>query len=170
MTNYYEADALNKLKPQTYEQLEIGSEGRFTKQLTERDIVLFGETSGDINPVHFDSEYAATTLFETRIAHGMWSAGLISTVIGIVMPGPGSIYISQDLKFKRPVRIGDTLTAVLSVKEKIEKRQYVVLDCKVINQHDEVVTMGEATVMPPKITDELDAPVIPQVRVSGIDE
>jgi len=160
---------MSKLKPQTYEQLEIGTEGRFTKQLTERDIVLFGETSGDINPVHFDSEFAATTMFQTRIAHGMWSAGLISTVIGIVMPGPGSIYISQDLKFKRPVRIGDTLTAILTVKEKIENRRYVVLDCKVVNQNEEVVTLGEATVMPPKSTDELNAPQIPKVKVSGID-
>jgi len=160
---------MSKLKPQTYEQLEIGTEGRFTKQLTERDIVLFGETSGDINPVHFDSEFAATTMFQTRIAHGMWSAGLISTVIGIVMPGPGSIYISQDLKFKRPVRIGDTLTAILTVKEKIENRRYVVLDCKVVNQNEEVVTLGEATVMPPKSTDQLNAPQIPKVKVSGID-
>lgn len=160
---------MNKLKPMTYQDLEFGTEGRFSKQLTERDIVLFGETSGDINPVHFDTEYAATTLFETRIAHGMWSAGLISTVIGVVMPGPGSIYISQDLRFKRPVRIGDTLTAVLSVKEKIEKKQYVILDCKVINQNDEVVTQGEATVMPPRSSDELVAPIIPQVHVAGID-
>jgi len=158
-----------KLKPQTYQDLEIGTEGRFSKQLTERDIILFGETSGDINPVHFDTEYAATTTFETRIAHGMWSAGLISTVIGVVMPGPGSIYISQDLKFKRPVRIGDTLTAVLTVKKKIEIFKYVVLDCKVINQNDEVVTQGEATVMPPKSSAELDSPEIPLVHVSGID-
>ena len=160
---------MHKLKPQTYQDLEIGTEGRFSKQLTERDIVLFGETSGDINPVHFDAEYAATTIFETRIAHGMWSAGLISTVIGVVMPGPGSIYISQDLKFKRPVRIGDTLTAVLTVKKKIEIFKYVVLDCKVINQNDEVVTQGEATVMPPKSSAELDSPEIPLVHVSGID-
>ena len=160
---------MHKLNPQTYQDLEIGTEGRFTKQLTERDIVLFGETSGDINPVHFDAEYAATTLFETRIAHGMWSASLISTVIGIVMPGPGSIYVSQDLNFKRPVRIGDTLTAVLTVKRKIEITQYVILDCKVINQNDEVVTQGKATVMPPRNSDELDSPVIPQVHVSGID-
>jgi acyl dehydratase len=158
-----------KLKPQTYQDLEIGTEGRFSKQLTERDIILFGVTSGDINPVHFDTEYAATTTFETRIAHGMWSAGLISTVIGVVMPGPGSIYISQDLKFKRPVRIGDTLTAVLTVKKKIEIFKYVVLDCKVINQNDEVVTQGEATVMPPKSSAELDSPEIPLVHVSGID-
>jgi 3-hydroxybutyryl-CoA dehydratase len=161
---------MNKLKPQTYDDLEIGTEGQFTKQLTERDIALFGETSGDINPVHFDEEYAATTLFESRIAHGIWSAGLISTVIGIVMPGPGSIYISQDLKFKRPVRIGDTLTAILTVKEKIEKRQYIVLDCKVVNQNDEVVTQGEATVMPPKTTEEISAPQIPQITVAGIDD
>ena len=158
-----------KLKPQTYQDLEVGTEGRFSKQLTERDIVLFGETSGDINPVHFDSEYAATTFFKTRIAHGMWSAGLISTVIGTVMPGPGSIYISQDLQFIRPVRIGDTLTAVLTVKEKIDKRQYVVLGCKVINQNEKVVTRGNATIMPPKSSDELDSPEIPQVYVSGID-
>ena len=158
-----------KLKPQTYQDLEIGTEGRFSKQLTERDIVLFGETSGDINPVHFDAEYAATTSFKTRIAHGMWSAGLISTVIGTVMPGPGTVYISQDLQFIRPVRIGDTLTAVLTVKEKIDKRQYVVLSCKVINQNEKVVTRGNATIMPPKSSDELDSPEIPQVHVSGID-
>lgn len=157
------------LKPQTYQDLTIGTEGRFSKQLTERDIILFGETSGDINPVHFDAEYAATTLFETRIAHGMWSASLISTVIGTVMPGPGSIYISQNLKFKRPVRVGDTLTAVLTVREKKENIQYVVLDCRVINQNDQVVTQGEATVMPPKSSDELDSPIIPQVHVAGID-
>ena len=160
---------MHKLKPQTYQDLEIGTEGRFSKQLTERDIVLFAETSGDINPVHFDDEHASTTIFETRIAHGMWSAGLISTVIGVVMPGPGSIYISQDLKFKRPVRIGDTLTAVLTVKKKIEIFKYVVLDCRVINQNNEVVTQGEATVMPPKSSAELDSPEIPQVYVSGID-
>ena len=158
-----------KLKPQTYQDLKIGTEGRFSKQLTERDIVLFGETSGDINPVHFDAEYAATTSFKTRIAHGMWSAGLISTVIGTVMPGPGTIYISQDLQFIRPVLIGDTLTAILTVKEKIVKRQYVVLGCKVINQNEKVVTRGSATIMPPKSSDELDSPEIPQVYVSGID-
>lgn len=158
-----------KLKPQTYQDLKIGTEGRFSKQLTERDIVLFGETSGDINPVHFDAEYAATTSFKTRIAHGMWSAGLISTVIGTVMPGPGTIYISQDLQFIRPVLIGDTLTAILTVKEKIDKRQYVVLGCKVINQNEKVVTRGSATIMPPKSSDELDSPEIPQVYVSGID-
>lgn len=158
-----------KLKPQTYQDLKIGTEGRFSKQLTERDIVLFGETSGDINPVHFDAEYAATTSFKTRIAHGMWSAGLISTVIGTVMPGPGTIYISQDLKFNRPVHIGDTLTAVLTVKEKIEERQCVVIKCRVFNQDNAVVTHGNATVMPPKSSDELDSPEIPQVYVSGID-
>ncbi len=167
--NQHDNPNMSKLTSYTYDQLEVGTEGRFSKTVTDREVTLFGATSGDINPVHFDAEYAATTRFEQRIAHGMWSAGLISTVIGIVMPGPGSIYVGQSLRFRRPVHIGDTLAAILTVKEKIDKKKFVVLDCQVVNQDGEVVTLGEATVMPPQETVEADAPVLPGIRVEGLD-
>ena len=157
------------LKPYTFEDLSVGTQGTFTKTLTERDIVMFGETSGDNNPVHFDEEYASKTMFEGRIAHGMWSAGLISTCIGVIMPGPGSIYLGQELKFVLPVRIGDTLTVTLTVKEKIAKRKYVILDCNVKNQEDKLVVTGDAKVMPPRINKEIEAPVLPKITIEGLD-
>lgn len=160
---------MKKLKPFTYEELSVGSQGTFSKTLAERDIVLFGETSGDMNPVHFDEEYASQTMFEGRIAHGMWSAGLISTCIGTVMPGSGSIYLGQALKFLLPVRIGDTLTVTVTVKEKIEKRQYIILDCQVKNQNDKLVVTGDAKVMPPRSNAEVDAFQLPEIKIEGLD-
>ncbi len=156
------------LKSTGFDELEIGTQGRYCKTLSERDIVLFGDTSGDINPLHFDEEFASNTLFNSRIAHGMWSAGLISTCIGIVMPGPGSIYLAQELKFRLPVRIGDSLTAIVTVKEKIDKRKIVVIDCQVINQNGKTVVCGDATVKPPAKSSEIEAPQLPRVNVEGL--
>ncbi len=132
-----------------FDDLEVGQNISFDKTLTEEAIELFGKTSGDINPVHFDQAYAEGTIFKQRIGHGMWSASLISTCIGTLLPGPGSIYLGQELKFRKPVFIGDTLTAAVTVKEKIDKRKWVILDCKVTNQDGELVSAGDATVMPP---------------------
>ena len=160
---------MTTLKPFTYEDLEVGSQGTFSKTLSERDIILFGETSGDMNPVHFDEDYAAQTMFEGRIAHGMWSAGLISTCIGMIMPGPGSIYLGQELKFILPVRIGDTLTVTVTIKEKIEKRKYVILDCQVKNQNDKLVVSGDAKVMPPRDNAEVNAFVLPKISIENLD-
>lgn len=158
-----------KFKATSFDDLEIGSEGTYSKTLTERDIALFGDTSGDINPLHFDEAYASQTMFKGRIAHGMWSAGLISTCIGTVMPGPGCVYMGQELTFRLPVKIGDRLTASVTIKEKNEKRKYVVIDCKVRNQHGKVVVAGDAKVMPPAISGEVDAPELPAIRVEGLD-
>ena len=156
-------------KSTSFDDLEIGAEGRYSKTLSERDIALFGETSGDINPMHFDEEYASQTMFEGRIAHGMWSAGLISTCIGTIMPGPGSVYLGQELAFKLPVRIGDTLTATVTVKEKNEERKSVVIDCQVRNQHGKIVVAGDAKVIPPASTTEVDASALPNIRVAGLE-
>jgi len=156
-------------KSTSFDDLEIGAEGRYSKTLSERYIALFGETSGDINPMHFDEEYASQTMFEGRIAHGLWSAGLISTCIGTIMPGPGSIYLGQELAFKLPVRIGDTLTATVTVKEKNEERKSVVIDCQVRNQHGKIVVAGDAKVIPPASTTEVDAPALPNIRVAGLE-
>ena len=158
-----------KFKVTSFDDLEIGSEGTYSKTLTERDIALFGDTSGDINPLHFDETYAGQTMFKGRIAHGMWSAGLISTCIGTVMPGPGCVYMGQELTFRLPVKIGDRLTASVTIKEKNEKRKFVVIDCKVRNQHGKVVVEGDAKVMPPAVSGEVDAPELPAIRVEGLE-
>jgi acyl dehydratase len=158
---------MGQLKSKTFKELEIGDQGQFTKTVTERDIILFGETSGDVNPVHFDEAYASKTLFKGRIAHGMWSASLISTCIGTVMPGPGSIYLGQTLDFKLPVRLGDTLTALVTIDQKIDAKKLLIIDCVVSNQNGEVVVCGEAKVMPPRKSAELIAPFLPKITIAG---
>ena len=159
---------MKQLKSITYNELKVGDQGQFTKSLEARDIVLFGETSGDINPVHFDEAYAAKTIFKGRVAHGMWSASLISTCIGIVMPGPGSIYLGQTLDFKLPVRVGDVLTTVVTVKQKLDAKKTILLDCEVRNQNDELVVSGEARVIPPRKAAEMPAPQLPPVTVGEL--
>jgi len=128
------------------EDLQVGMSETYTKTVTEADIVAFAEISGDTNPVHLDEAFAAATPFKGRIAHGMLGASLISTVFGTRLPGPGSIYISQDLRFKAPVRIGDTVTARVTVTEIIAEKRRVkfACDCRV---GDTVVIEGEAVMM-----------------------
>ena len=131
-----------------FEDLVVGQSATFSKTVTDADIVLFAGVSGDTNPVHLDAEYAAGTMFKTRIAHGMLSAGFISTVIGTKLPGPGAIYVGQTLKFKAPVRIGDTVTARVEVTGLVAEKKFVTLktQCLVVGK---VVIDGEATVMVP---------------------
>jgi 3-hydroxybutyryl-CoA dehydratase len=158
---------VKKLVSKTMGELEVGMQGSYSKTLSERDIVLFGETSGDVNPVHFDADYAAGTIFKERIAHGMWSASLISTCVGTVMPGPGSLYLGQTLDFKAVVKPGDELTATATIKEK--QKRILIIDCEVKNQRGEVVVCGEAKVIPPRRGAELEAPQLPSVKVEGFD-
>jgi len=134
----------------TMDELKMGQSASYTKTITETDVKLFAELSGDSNPVHLDDDFAKNTIFKGRIAHGMLCGSLISTVLGMYLPGPGSIYLKQELKFMAPVYFGDTLTATCSVKEKVVEKNRVILDCKVTNQNDVVVISGEATIMPPK--------------------
>lgn len=131
-----------------FEDLTIGQAARFSKTVSEADILMYAGVSGDTNPVHLDAEYAATTLFKERIAHGMLSAGLISAVIGTKLPGPGAIYVGQTLKFKAPVKIGDTVVAEAKVSQldPVKKRVVLTTICTV---KDKVVVEGEATIMVP---------------------
>ncbi|MCZ4281737.1 MaoC family dehydratase [Kiloniella laminariae] len=128
------------------EDLSAGMEASFAKTVTEADIVLFSGISGDTNPVHINEELARTSVFEGRIAHGMLTASFLSAVLGTKLPGPGSIYLSQSLKFKAPVRIGDTVTATARVKEVIVEKKRVVLEtfCQVSGK---TVLEGEAVIM-----------------------
>jgi 3-hydroxybutyryl-CoA dehydratase len=130
------------------EDLSPGMSANFVKTVTERDIALFGEVSGDTNPVHFDETFASATPFKGRIAHGVLTASYISTVLGMQMPGPGTIFLRLDIRFKAPVRIGDTVTATCTVREILAERRRVVFGCT-CTVGGTVVLEGEATVMPP---------------------
>jgi len=134
--------------PYYIDDLKPGMSESFTKTVSERDIELFGEVSGDVNPVHFDEDFAKTTPFKTRIAHGMLSASYISTVLGMEMPGPGTIFMSLMTRFKAPVRIGDTVTATCTVREIVAEKRRVMFDC-VCKVGDTTVVEGEALVMAP---------------------
>ena len=134
----------------TIEELSVGQSARFSKTITETDIYLYAGISGDFNPAHVNEEFAKSTYFKTRIAHGMLSAGLISAVIGTLLPGPGSIYMRQTLNFLAPVKIGDTVTAIAEVEEIIADKKRVRLKTTCVNQEGTTVIDGEALVSPPR--------------------
>ena len=133
----------------TIDQMEVGMSRSYAKTLTETDIVLFAAASGDINSMHLNQEYAEKTPFGGRIAHGILTAGVISACIANKLPGAGTIYLGQTLKFKAPVRPGDTVTATVTVKSLDAEKNRVVLDtvCQVAGK---TVLEGEATVLAPK--------------------
>lgn len=130
------------------EDLKVGMTAVYAKTVTDADIVLFAGISGDINPVHLNHEFASETVFEGRIAHGMLSASFISTVIGTKLPGPGAIYLAQNLKFKAPVRAGDTVQARTTITEIVPEKRRVSMRtlCTV---GDKVVIEGDALIMVP---------------------
>ncbi|MCY1394510.1 (R)-specific enoyl-CoA hydratase [compost metagenome] len=148
----------------TYEELEVGQKATFQRDVTERDIQLFAEVSGDRNPVHLDAEYAAGTMFKERIAHGMLSGALISAAIATTLPGPGTIYLGQSLSFTRPVKLGDSLTVELEVLEKLPKNR-VKVATRVLNQNGEQVVNGEAEVLAPKQKLDIELPALPPITV-----
>lgn len=133
----------------TYDELSIGQSDSITRTATEADVQAFAMITHDYNSVHLDDEYAESTPFKRRIVHGMWAAGLISSVLGTRFPGMGVIYVSQSLKFTRPVYIDDTVTVTLTVKEKDDAKKRVILDCEVVNQDGKVVVRGVSEVIAP---------------------
>lgn len=130
-----------------YDEIKIGDKASISKKVTDRDIELFAEVSLDENPIHLDEEFAKTSMFKQRIAHGMLSAGLISAVIGTQLPGVNTIYMSQSLKFVAPVFIGDEITAEVEVINKRDDRNIVTLKTTVVNQDGKEVVNGEAVVL-----------------------
>ena len=140
---------MEMIENRTFEEIAVGDRASADHLLTAQDIALFAAMSGDVNPAHMDAEYANSTMFEGIIGHGMWGASLISAVLGTELPGPGAIYLSQTLKFKKPVRLGDRVTAEVAVREKRDGRR-VVFDCECRNQEGEVVIAGEAVVLAPE--------------------
>ncbi len=130
-----------------YADIKVGDTASFSKTISEADIHGFAGICGDFNPIHVDEEFARGTRFGKRIAHGILSVSLVSTVIGTALPGKNSVYLSQDSKFVAPVFIGDTLTAQVRVTEKKDAKQILVLETWVTNQHGKKVLEGEAKVM-----------------------
>ena len=134
----------------TIDELRIGETRQFAKTISESDVYGYAGITGDLNPAHINEEYARNTFFRTRIAHGMLTAGFISAIIGTKLPGPGTIYIGQNLKFKAPVRIGDTITASVEVTEIIKEKNRVKMKTTCMNQDGTLVLDGEDFVSPPK--------------------
>ena len=131
-------------------ELKTGASAQISKTITESDIELFARATGDFNPVHLDQAYAEKTMFKGRIAHGLLSVGLISTVLGNILPGHGTIYLSQEVKFLAPVKIGDTLTARVEVVEMVPEKNRAKFRTTCTNQGGKLVVDGFAWVMPPK--------------------
>ena len=132
------------------DELKIGDSAQISKTITGEDIELFARATGDFNPVHLDQAYAEKTMFKGRIAHGLLSVGLFSTILGNILPGHGTIYLSQEVKFLAPVRIGDTLTAKVETIELIPEKNRVKFRTTCINQDGKIVVEGVAWTMPPK--------------------
>ena len=125
----------------------VGEKASLTRTVTEQDITAFAQLTGDTNPMHLDDDYARTTRFGRRIAHGLLTAGLISAVLGTELPGPGAIYLEQHLRFTKPVYPGDTITAVVEVVRYQEEKGLLTLKTECLNQNEELVLTGEAVLL-----------------------
>jgi len=133
----------------TIDKITVGDTASFSKTVSEADVYLYAGVTGDFNPAHINEPYARQTVFKTRIAHGMLSAGFISAILGTQLPGPGTIYLRQSLNFRAPVKLGDTITATVSVVDINHRRNRVRLETVCENQNGVKVLDGEALVNPP---------------------
>ena len=153
------------IENRTFDEIEVGATASLERTLSWRDVELFAVMSGDINPAHVDEEYARSDRFHGIVAHGMWGASLISTLLGTRLPGPGTIYLEQTLRFRRPITIGDTIGVSVTVASKDQMRHRVVLDCRCVNQRGETVIDGTAKVLAP--TEKVRRPrfLLPEVSL-----
>ncbi len=130
-----------------FEDYKVGMKDSVSKTITEADVIMFAGITLDVNPVHLNEEVAKKSMFKKRIAHGMLSAGLVSAVLGTKLPGEGSIYLGQELKFTAPVYLGDTVTAEAEIIELIEEKNFIILKTTCKNQDGKTVLKGKATIM-----------------------
>ena len=154
------------IENRTYDEIKLGESAILTRTLKPQDIQLFAIMSGDVNPAHVDPEYAHSSMFHEVIAHGMWGGALISTVLGTEFPGPGTIYISQTLRFSRPVKVGDTITIKITCKQKFDHNKHIVFDCQCTNQDGLKVISGEAEVLAPTEKVKRERVELPEVTIS----
>ena len=149
----------------TFDEISIGQSASLSRQLTLMDVELFATVSGNINPAHLDAKFAADERFHKVIGHGMWSGSLISGVLGTHLPGAGTLYVGQDLRFRHPVGLGDTVTATVTVTEKRADQHIVVFDCVCTNQDGVIVTAGTAEVIAPTRKARRAARELPQIQM-----
>jgi len=166
MTDPQSESGLQTIRNRTFDEIAVGDSACIERTLTGEDIQLFAILSGDLNPQHLDAEYAASTRFHGVIAHGMWGAALISAVLGTRLPGPGTVYLGQTLKFQAPVRVGDTLSIRVTVTTRDEAKKLLTLACTCTNQHGTAVIEGEATVLAPTERIERASATLPEVRLN----
>jgi len=148
----------------TYDELHIGDYATFTKTLTEEQLILFAAASSDTNPQSLELEAVKKDLLKADIGYGMWSESVITAAISNVIPGPGTIYLEQQLKFDRRVDIGNTLTVKLTIKEKLERHR-VIINCEVTNQDAELVVSGEAKVIAPIEKISIEQSELPRIKI-----
>lgn len=153
----------------TFDELTPGQQASLSKTLNQDDIALFAVMSGDVNPAHLDADFAKSDIFRGIVGHGMWSGSLISALLGTILPGPGTIYLEQDIKFRKPVRLGDTITITLTVRDKFPAKSIVTLDCRGVNQHGETVIEGLATVLAPTKKIRVAKADLPHVEIHNHD-
>jgi phosphotransacetylase/acyl dehydratase len=156
-------DTSDVIENRTFDEIAIGESASLSRILSKDDIALFAVMSGDVNPAHLDEAYAEKSMFHRIIAHGMWGGSLISAVLGTRLPGPGTIYLGQDLHFLKPVGLDDTITVTVTAKEKRPEKRIVIFDCRCVNQKGEAVIGGTATVMAP--AEKIRRPRIPLPEV-----
>ncbi|WP_263772256.1 bifunctional enoyl-CoA hydratase/phosphate acetyltransferase [Propionivibrio soli] len=154
------------LESRTFDEINIGESATLTRTLGAEDIQLFAIMSGDINPAIVDHEYATSGMFKEVVAHGMWSASLISTTLGTQYPGPGTILVSQSLRFVKPVTVGDTITIRVTAKEKIPHNRHIVFDCACTNQAGQDVVLGTVEVLAPNEKSRTRRMQLPNVTIS----
>lgn len=153
------------IENRTFDEIKVGDSASLTRTLTKRDIELFAVMSGDINPAHMDEEFAKSDMFHKVIAHGMWGGALISTVLGTQLPGPGTVYLGQNLYFVRPVGLGDSLTVTVTATATDEAKHRITFDCLCVNQEGKPVITGTAEVIAPTEKIRRLRVVLPEVRL-----
>lgn len=159
------AATVDHIENRTFSELKVGDSASISRTLTLKDIELFAIMSGDVNPAHVDEEFAKSDMFHKIIAHGMWGGALISTVLGTQLPGPGAIYLSQSLRFRRPVAVGDTITVTVKVAEMDANKYRVTLECQATNQRGEIVITGTAEVIAPTEKISRERVTLPEVKL-----
>lgn len=156
---------MNSIENRTFDELQVGETASLARTLTYKDIELFAIMSGDVNPAHVDEAFAKSDMFHKIVAHGMWGGALISTVLGTLLPGPGTIYLGQSLHFLKPVGLGDTLTITLKVTKKNPENHRILLDCQALNQHGQTVIAGTAEVIAPNEKISRPRVILPEVEL-----
>lgn len=154
------------LENKTYDELQVGDSATFTRTLTQQDIWLYACLSGDYNPVHLDEEYAKTTVFKGTVAHGMFCASLLSAAVANQLPGPGSIFLSQEFKLRNPARVGDVLSGEIKLIEKKRLKNIVLVECVIKNQEGKTLFSGISTLIAPSEKIRVPKPKLPTVVVS----